>query len=306
MRKFHYIAGFILLFSGMGGIHAIADDSDMVGFLPGADFEEGWKFAGDLKRYSPENLYQIVNGAASLYHSYGFRELVHTRYERENNPERGITIDLYDMGTLEGGYGLYSSGRHPTEDFQPFGTQGYRSDALLIGWKGPYYVHLMGDDSHSETIETLEALGRFITSKIPGEDAYPNILRCLPAKDRIPHTGKYSTKDFLGYDFLTNTISARYLIQSETVTLFVGNCGDDGKATTVFDTFTAQVKASPLAQYQPYLGVAERYLGNLLIGRSRQYVYGAYSETGTVKWDSLKDAMTRCTHQLLAVRKDKK
>lgn len=287
----------------MTGANVRAESLDMASFLPGSELDNGWKLAGSIERFDPKTLYQIVNGAASLYLSYDFKELLHLRYERSGDPPGGITVDLYDMETVEGGFGLYSSGRHPTEDFEPWGTQGYRSGSLLIAWKGRYYVHLISDDDRPETIKAVESLGHTIASKIPGDNEYPSILHCLPKTNRIPNTELYSTKDYLGYKFLKNTVSARYLIQSETATLFVSDCSTPTQAEEVLNTFTTRVNAKPQPDHAPYYAVTEKYLGNLLLGREGPYVYGAYSQSGTITWPSLTTVMRQCTERLRAISK---
>ena len=54
-----------------------------------------WKKKTEDKLYTPENLYDYIDGGAELYISYGFTEVVSRIYFKENQPE--IKVEIFDI-----------------------------------------------------------------------------------------------------------------------------------------------------------------------------------------------------------------
>lgn len=191
--------GMLMLFgAGAAGSEEPEKGVPVVNLVPGSGSVPGWILAEAPQVYSPETLYRVVDGAAGLYLSFGFQALAHARYERERDRSFNITLDLFDMGTVEGGFGVYSSGRRATETFLSVGTQAYRAGPQFVAWKGRYYLTLMGDDARAETLQGLEALAREITAKIPGPDRYPALLRRLPRSGTHAEHRKIYCQGFSG------------------------------------------------------------------------------------------------------------
>lgn len=272
----------------------------VLNLVPGSGSVPGWVIAEAPRRYSPENLYRIVDGAAGLYLSYGFRALAHARYEHERDHSLIITLDLFDMGTVEGGFGVYSSGRRANGKFLPVGTQSYRAGPQFVTWKGRYYLALMGDDERAETLRGLEALAREITGKIPGPDLYPSLLGRLPARGRLPNTEKYTAKDFLGFDFLPNAAGATYQVRSTTAEIFVADCSTREQARDVYqklrDALGAPVVLPELAGVSsPFCFAAVNpYLGKFLISLQEPFLFGVYAEPESADWDDMLTLLEEC------------
>ena len=67
---------------------------------------EGWKWDGKEIKYNSKTLFDYIDGAAELFLAYGFQNLTARRYEKSNQPP--ITIELYEMGSSEDAYGVFS------------------------------------------------------------------------------------------------------------------------------------------------------------------------------------------------------
>jgi hypothetical protein len=75
--------------------------------LPGE--VEGWKWDGIEMKYNSKTLSDYIDGAAELFLAFGFQNLTACRYEKANQPP--ITIELYEMGSSEDAYGVFSFDR---------------------------------------------------------------------------------------------------------------------------------------------------------------------------------------------------
>ncbi len=270
--------------------------------LPENDTIKNWKIAEGPKYFNPESLYIIVNGADTFYHNYGFRELAHARYQHQDDDTLNVTIDIFDQGDVDGGFGVYSSGRHPDENFRKIGTQGYRNGSLLIAWQDRYYISLMGDDERPETISALEKYAKWITAKIPGKIAFPELINIIPQNKRIVNTELYASKDYLGYRFLDKTICAKYLVDSATVTLFASDCSSPEKAQTVFqqtaEAIGPQETINNSLDLDLNIHAAEnKYLGKMIILQKEKFVYGVFDPDNLVQWRSLQSLISQITRK---------
>jgi len=270
--------------------------------LPESNAVKDWKIVEGPKYFTPESLYIIMNGADTFYLNFGFRELAHARYQRQDDDTLNVTIDIFDQGDVDGGFGVYSSGRHSDEKFRKIGTQGYRNGSLLIAWQDRYYISLMGDDERPDTINALEQYAKMITAKIPGKKAYPEFTNIIPKKNRIANTELYASKDYLGYRFLDRTICAKYLVNSATVTLFASDCHSQEKAKKVFkQTAEAigpmQPVTSTLGEDLTIHAAEDKYLGKMIILQKERYVYGVFDPDNLAQWQSLQSLISQVTRK---------
>lgn len=267
--------------------------------IPSSGVIPGWRRVEGPAFYNPDTLFEIVDGAAPFYLNLGFRELAHARYQDSQDETRNITLDIYDQGTVEGGFGVYSSSRHSDESFQKWGTQGYRSGPLAILWKGRFYISLMGDDERPETLQGLEAFAAWINGRLPGEDVYPELIDRLPPKNRIPNTELYVSEKYLGYRFLSNIASAQYCVLSSTATLFVAHYSTPEQVKSILDQVRKEIgKEEPLPDVSSppptaaAYACADKYLGHMIFLSIGQYLYGVFDPEVQIPSQTLFEVVT--------------
>jgi len=147
------------------------DDSD---FFPAA--VRGWTLAPEAEIYTPENLYEYIDGASELYISYGFEKLFTRRYLQAGQHE--ITVDLFDMGDFGNAFGIFA---HSQEDpGKEIGQDSEYLDGLLRFWQGRYYVSLLCSPETPESRSALMELGRQLAERLPPATDRPGILSLLP------------------------------------------------------------------------------------------------------------------------------
>ncbi len=294
----------LLCFASQDSGKECQESPKIIQWLPDSKSIEGWQLDDKPDIYTPDSLYEAVNGAAPLYHSYGFKKLVRGHYKNEQDSTAGITVDIYDQGDVSGGFGVYSSSRHPDEHFLSIGTEAYISGSILSAWKGPYYIFLSGYDEDKSTVKAMKTIARRIVSKIPGDDVYPQPLKLLPQKGKVDHSELYRKTDFLGFDFLSNSISALYCVDSATATFFVSSCKDRKQSKEVFFKLTkALSERSQIVKEKENLektvfSARNRSLGKVLTSTKGKYLFGVYSKEEDISWKQLKRLFKRCNHHL--------
>ena len=108
----------------------------LAGLLPDETTLPGWRIADGPVVYDPVSLYEYLNGGAPLYLDFGFEELVHVRYRLGDDDLSSVTLDIFDMGSELGAFGLCRSGRPADAEVRDWGAEGYRSGAVAAAWKG--------------------------------------------------------------------------------------------------------------------------------------------------------------------------
>jgi len=155
--------------------------------------------------YGSSNLYQYMDGAADTFQAYDIQALFHQDFKV--GPVE-LTVDIFDMGTLENAFGMYAAERSPKYDFVAIGTEGYRDEGILNFFQDRYYVKLAGFGAGVDP--AVRQFAQAISERIGGDKGFPAFLSKLPEARRKPRTEKYLAKDPLGHPFLSPAYQAVY------------------------------------------------------------------------------------------------
>jgi len=173
----------IIIISGAFGMGK--GRSDLTLLLP--DAAEGWIFAAKDHTYNRNNLYDYIDGGAELYISYGFKRVISRTYSKPGQPD--IVVDLFDMGTSQNAFGVFSHSRETVDN--TFGQGSQYAEGLLLFWKDRYYVSIL---VFPETVESKRAvfnLARKIEMAIAKEGSLPEILTLLPQQSLVRESIRY-------------------------------------------------------------------------------------------------------------------
>ena len=80
---------------------AAQTDAPLKSLLPAV---REWGLSEDPQNYFPENLFEYINGAAEIYLSYDFHELIVAQYAKSGT-ESALAVEIYDMGSSTNGFG---------------------------------------------------------------------------------------------------------------------------------------------------------------------------------------------------------
>ncbi len=155
--------------------------------LPLPDEVDGWKASQKDGIYDQESLYDYINGGAELYLSYDFKKCINRTYLRPEQPD--IVVDLFDMGTSQNAYGVFSHSMETVDAAYGQGSQ--YSEGLLLFWKDRYYVSIMSYPETPESKKALLTLGKEIEAAIRGEGPLPDVLNLLPQESLIRESVRY-------------------------------------------------------------------------------------------------------------------
>jgi hypothetical protein len=212
---------------------------ELAGLIPAPAAGEGWRIVEGPVEHSPEDLWEHLDGGAPRYLTYGFRKLVHVRCQIGDDPLAGVALDVFDMGSELGAFGIYSIGRSPGDPLRPWGAEGHRQGAVAAAWKESVFVHAAADDERDALISLLERLVAGVCERIDGSDSRPSLLDPLPVAGLVPRSERYIAQDLLGHDFLPGGVLADYVLDGREAQLFYSDLSRNASAASAL----AQLRA---------------------------------------------------------------
>ena len=204
---------------------------------------QGWKIHDRILRFTPENLYQLINGRAEFYLAYDVVIMNFTRFEKNDNSDSFINVSVYDMGTPTNAFGVFSTERSEVSEELKIGRAAYRSGTDYYIWKGRYYVQIIPS---SDSVE-LKPIAMGLAEKLDellldsGEPVWG--LSALPKENLIRQSVRYYLVDAMAMDFMKNTYLAEYKRNQTHVTVFLSR---RDSAETAHDVITAYTEHARL------------------------------------------------------------
>ncbi|MGM0496992.1 MAG: DUF6599 family protein [Bacteroidota bacterium] len=231
---------------------------------------EGWSVDINDKAYNPDNLWDLINGAADAYLSYDFQKL-HTA---EYSNEEGHTVKVYAFrhSNSRNAFGIYSQERNPDYEFLDIGAEGFKSSGALYFIKGSYYIQLSTNDKPLN--DKLEDLARKIDKSIDAKTTLPKALKVFPDKGKVKFSERYIANDFLGYNYLHSAFIADYNHNGEDFQIFIIAPENKDEAKTMLNEFLDKEEYPEDKRTGNTFKVDAKYLGSILLYQSGKYLCG--------------------------------
>lgn len=150
---------------------------NLAGFLPASGEVAGLTLGDTPQGYHGEDLYQMIDGGADIYHEYGFRQVLSVEYV----DGRGtiIKLEMYEMESPAAAYGIYSFKVGEGGKALAIGQEGLIEDYYLNFWKGNLQVTLIGQDSEEATVQGVVALAGAVAARIAQTGERPELADLL-------------------------------------------------------------------------------------------------------------------------------
>lgn len=236
---------------------------------------QGWTVSGKVEVFSPNNLWDRINGSAPLFLENNFQEMTAMEYTRGENY---ITIQAYRHATPEDTFGMYASERSPGMEFLPIGAEAQGDDTNIYFFAANMYVKVWSN-APDDTGGAIRTIAGGLAGKIAPHAVYPPVTEAFPAEGKVPHTEAYITSSYLGHKFLNGVYTADYTGDGNTFQAFVLDAGtreNAAKTLTDYFTFTKQ----PLEFREGLLTATDRYNGDIPLLWKGRYVIGIFSGNG--------------------------
>ncbi len=155
-----------------------------------------------MQTWTPDNMYEHVNGEAELLIRYGARGLGFAAYENETGDY--LSVDILDLGEPINAYGLYRLyAGCDGEELAIHGTSVLADDYTQYGFYGQYFLRINLDTSDDVNSRALvEDFLIHFTGQIPEPSPLPRTLAVLQQNAGKPCEVNYHPEQ-IDYDLET-------------------------------------------------------------------------------------------------------
>ncbi len=188
---------------------------------------KGYRVIDEYPVYTPDDLWDYINGAADGYLALGFTELNIREYVRGKNK---IKAEIYSFGDDSQAFGMYSMERSPGYDFISVGVQGYGEQGLVHFYKDRYYVKLMTHSGSSKVNAQMRELASLISGRMEGSSDFPALLGLFPSEGRLANQETYLLESVLGHGFLRGAFRASYELDGDRFDIYLFSCEGEEEA----------------------------------------------------------------------------
>jgi hypothetical protein len=199
----------------------------------------GWKLTAPPTQYTPDNLFEFIDGGADAFLQFDFEELLTASYVNAQKVE--VSVEIYRHRDAARAFGIYTQERPAGSVRLPVGTEGNAGADHLEFVAGAAYVKLA--QSGGKDTPFLRMFADKIAAGLPGTREPPPVLKCFPEKGKRPRAEKLAARNFLGHAFLHDAAVAPYQIEGTQFRLFAIEGKDEGDARAMVQRYLAAAKA---------------------------------------------------------------
>lgn len=225
-----------------------------------------WKLSDAPRTYVPETLYEYIDGAAEIYLSYDFLELIVAQYKKAGS-SASLTVEIYNMGNEKNSFGIYSAERFPESNFVSIGAQGYREEGTLNLLAGKYYIKLLCFDCGSESGDELKLFAEEAAKRIKAKPGFPSRLQSFPREGLVLNSEKFISRNFLGYSFLHSGYTADYKLGGLDFECFLIEGEDEQDAQNMLEQYLKARSREGVQQIGEAYRIKDRYYHNIYLSR---------------------------------------
>ena len=213
----------------------------------------GWQSVGEDKTYDAKTIYDYLDGGAEVYLAFDLRQVFVRKYKGPAGAE--IALDIYDMGSAEEAYGVFSCDRQ--DPGAGIGQDSEYGPGLLRFRQGRFFVSVTASGDEQAAREPILALGKAVFPLLGPDGASPDLLGLLPPqglnRDRTAYFHSVvnlnnllyiSAENVLNLDKKTDCVLAEYsLPEGGPVKLLLVRYPDPGSARAARDSLLRSYQA---------------------------------------------------------------
>jgi hypothetical protein len=152
---------------------------DLSHYLPAPESLRGWNPAYPPQTFVGDNLYDLINGGASIYHEYGFIQVITQQYM--NADSQYMILELYEMKNSTAAFGMYTYKTGRSGKTIDIGAEASLEDHYLNFWKARFVCTVTGSSSDEDITEALLMIARAVAERITNASRRPQLVNFLPA-----------------------------------------------------------------------------------------------------------------------------
>jgi hypothetical protein len=197
----------------------------------------GFEGSAKVAAYNNANLYEKIDGKADEYIEAGFQALFTRLFTNKNDNTPGMEFYLFDMGNARNAFSIYSMQKRPGVESTDGLEFGYKTSNSLYFACGKYYAEFIGFSESGELVKTMTQIAKDIQTSLQVDNTAIPEFALFPQQGLVPNSFKLYTKNTFGFEGLTDTFTAQYDIDGQTVTAFLSRRSTPAEASDVLSKY---------------------------------------------------------------------
>lgn len=181
----------------------------------------GTKPMGETEVYSPDTLYEKIDGRAPAYLEFHFQQLRSRSFSLPDSAGSYVDVYEYRMDSPVNAFGIFALERDPAGKPLDFAPDGYSGEMGFFFRQGNCYVQVIASDRKPGTLTLARSVAGQISKQIPVDDAGLDARRMLPVQGIVPESVTFVEDNAQGQDFLKNVFQAEYNFEGKKVAFFL-------------------------------------------------------------------------------------
>ncbi len=180
--------------------------------------QKGWEKTFNYDVYTPDDLWDFIDGAAESYLAQSFVDLHIAEYSKG---KQVIRVEIYRHKDTAHGFGIYSQERSPGLNFIDIGANGYQQGTVLNFVNGEYYVKISASTDKAKSASVELEIAHDLSDNIDPDPELPAVLSLFPEEGRLEDRDAFISSSFMGQEFLNNVYKASYKVNDISFNLFI-------------------------------------------------------------------------------------
>jgi hypothetical protein len=204
---------------------------------------DGMSLLTPAERFDRETLSDKIDGKAELYLSAGFVRLDCQRLALAGQPDLWVEVFIYDMGSFENAYAVFSAQRRADAAVLDLAEFAYRAENAFFFVHGPFYLELIASGTDDRLRTSMDSLSRaFILSRTVAQAT-------IAERELFPKPGLVETSisliptDAFGVADLDRVFTATYATAGAEMTAFLSRRADPQEAAARAGAYVEFLKA---------------------------------------------------------------
>ncbi len=223
---------------------------------------EGYKKVMKYPVYTPDNLWDHINGAADGYVALGFVDLNVVEYKKGKNI---IKLEIYRHSDHTMAFGIYASERSPSYRFLNLGAQGYITGGVINFFTGNFYIKIRTHSNKEKVIHAAESLAVKVAAMLGGDNEMPALLYQFPEEGKKQNEETYINESVLGHQFLNKAFKASYSVGSDEFDVFLLKFRSQAEALEAAKKYLSSADLEPIPPDNGKFVFTDGYNGTIFL-----------------------------------------
>ncbi|MGD0615497.1 MAG: DUF6599 family protein, partial [Verrucomicrobiota bacterium] len=199
---------------------------------------------GPAERFTPDTLYDKIDGKAELYLAAGVVGMRCQRFALKEAGDQWLEWFDYDMGTLPQAFSVFSTQRRAEGESLDLTDYAYRTQNAVYFVAGSNYVEVVASSPNPALMNaTLDLAKRFVAASPLSTARLPE-FEIFPPENLVPGSQTLESTDAFGFDQFKNVFTAQYHSQDTDVMVFVTSCSSAEAAAALSTAYRSFLLAN--------------------------------------------------------------